>query len=77
MTTDPYYAVYIHGNELPVAVFCMVELAEWFCEHFDMSLNKEIRTVDFWKASGPLFRDRTQPFKFIKRTQSLIKPLES
>ena len=76
MITDNYYAVYIYGNELPVAVFCAIELAEWFCEHSDMSVAKEIRTANFWKASGPLFRDRTQPFKFISKTQSLIKPLK-
>ena len=72
-----YYPVFVCGTELPVAMFSTAKLAEWFCEHSDMSLDKEIRTVDFWAAAGPLFRDRTQPFKFFSKTQGLFKPLEN
>jgi hypothetical protein len=73
---DNYYAIYLAGNELPVAMFNTIELADWFCEHSENCITKEIRTVDFWKASGPLFRDRTTFLKIIKSTQCLIKPLE-
>ena len=74
---DVYYAVYLKGNELPTAIFIDLELAEWFCEHSDCSLRKEIRTVDFWSTAVSLFLVKTQLIKVIQPVQYPIKPLSN
>lgn len=55
------YLVYLIGSELPIAAFWDIDLAYQFCHMFtDVAMDKEIRTANIWKVTGPLFRDRTQ-----------------
>jgi hypothetical protein len=71
MITDNYYAVYLSNSKLPAAVFADSDIAEASCNGFFANwLDKEIRIVNFWNMAGPLFRDKTEPFKVIKPLKS-------